>query len=381
MTERQMQFRVGMLVLVATAIGTVLVFRFGDLRKHFEEAYPLAIHFRTAPGVYPSAPVQKSGITIGHVREVEFDDTRGGVVVTVEINSRYRLRVDSQPQLSRSLLGDTAIDFTPGTRPEYLKPGATVEGVVPVDPLDIVNSLEARTGQALDSLTETSREWQLVARNLNSLMRTKQGDLDQVIEGAAVALQQFTVTMQNANRMITDANKLLGDPATQRSLRELVTAMPELVNETRQTIVATRTAIGNVNANLENLNAVTDPLARRGSSMVARLDSSLTSLDTLLADLSRVSRIMASENGSLQKLGSDPELYRNLNRSAESLALVLKNLEPMVRDLQVFSDKIARHPEVMGVAGAMRPSDGLKDPEPPAAPQQQSTVNRTFAPR
>jgi phospholipid/cholesterol/gamma-HCH transport system substrate-binding protein len=31
--------------------------------------------------------------------------------------------------------------------------------------------------------------------------------------------------------------------------------------------------------------------------------------------------------------------------------------------MRVFTDKVARHPEVLGVGGAIRPSSGLKDDE------------------
>ena len=35
--------------------------------------------------------------------------------------------------------------------------------------------------------------------------------------------------------------------------------------------------------------------------------------------------------------------------------------EKITRDLEVFADKIARRPELIGVGGALRPSSGLKD--------------------
>jgi phospholipid/cholesterol/gamma-HCH transport system substrate-binding protein len=34
-----------------------------------------------------------------------------------------------------------------------------------------------------------------------------------------------------------------------------------------------------------------------------------------------------------------------------------------LRDVKEFSDKIARHPEILGVGGAVKPSNGLKDSE------------------
>lgn len=97
--------------------------------------------------------------------------------------------------------------------------------------------------------------------------------------------------------------------------------------------------------------------------MVAKLDSSLTNLDQLLAEMSRFGKLMNSKDGSLYKFASDPSLYENLDRSSQSLAVLLRNIEPVLRDLHEFSDKIARNPEILGVGGAVRPSKGLKDTE------------------
>ena len=125
-----------------------------------------------------------------------------------------------------------------------------------------------------------------------------------------------------------------------------------------------RLTAANVDQNMSNLNEVTLPLAKQSRSMVAKLDSTLGNLETVSAELSQFSRLLQKQDGSLQKFMTDPELYRNLNRSASSLAILLKNMEPIVSDLRVFSDKIARHPEVIGVRGALTRSSGLKDPPP-----------------
>jgi phospholipid/cholesterol/gamma-HCH transport system substrate-binding protein len=37
-----------------------------------------------------------------------------------------------------------------------------------------------------------------------------------------------------------------------------------------------------------------------------------------------------------------------------------RRLEPILNDARVFSDKIARHPEVLGVRGAIAPQSGAK---------------------
>ena len=369
-TERQLQFRVGLLVLVSLGIGGWLVVQFGDLKQFMHKRYPLAIHFDSGSGLYPTAPVTVSGITVGTVRVIQLDEKRGGVVAMVDVREEVRIPIDSQALVIRSILGDTAIDITPGREREVLKPGGKFDGQMAVDPLEMVQRMEGRAVEVLTALGETTREWQLVAKNVNGLMETNRGNLGQVVERAAESLHEFTATMKHANDLLASANKIVGDPAAQQALHDTLVAMPKLVNETHRTIAETRNAVAasrqvldSVNKNLVNLTQITEPVGKRGELMVAKLDSSLTNLDQLLGELNRFSKLVNAKDGSLQKFASDPSLYDNLDRSSQSLAVLLRNVEPVLRDLREFSDKVARNPELLGVGGAVRPSTGLKDTE------------------
>lgn len=369
-TERQLQFRIGMLVMFALAIGAWLVYEFGDLKQLAQKRYPLTLHFESGSGLYPSAPVTFSGLTVGTVRQIQLDDKRGGVTVLVSVRDGVAIPVDSRAVIVRSILGETAVDITAGRARETLKPGSRMDGQVTSDPLEMVQRMEGRAVEVLDAVTQTSREWQLVARNLNGLMETNRGNLDHVVENAAESLHQFTQTMTHVNELLRNANKVVGDPEAQQALHDTLVAMPKLVNETQRTIAETRGAVAstrlvleNVNKNLVNLTQVTEPVGKRGEMMVAKLDSSLTNLDQLMTELNRFARLVNTKEGSLQKFASDPSLYDNLDRSSQSLAVLLRNVEPVLRDLREFSDKVARNPELLGVGGAVRPSAGIKDSE------------------
>jgi phospholipid/cholesterol/gamma-HCH transport system substrate-binding protein len=76
--------------------------------------------------------------------------------------------------------------------------------------------------------------------------------------------------------------------------------------------------------------------------------------------------VVNSEDGSVHRFVSDPELYENLSASAESLNVLVQSLDPILKDVRIFSDKIAAHPELLGVSGAIRGSSGIKDPDEPA---------------
>lgn len=352
MTEQQLQYRVGVFVIVAGLIAAVLAFRFGELHWMWERTYPVAVHFDSAPGVQVGTPVRKSGIGIGTVQKLVFEES-GGVTLLVDVNERFPLRKDSECVLMRSLLGDASLEFTPGKSNEVLKPGTRVHGETMTDPIEIVARLETKLAITMEAFGSTSREWELVAKNINNLVETKRGNLDLVIERAAESLHQFTVATQSANRV-------LGDPQVEANIKATLAAMPQLVEDTRRTIAAVRSAVSKMDESMANLRDVTEPLAQRSTSIVNNLDKSVASLEKLLADLNHFSRLVNQPDGSLQQFVSDPQLYRNLNESAAALQVVLKNLDPVVRDMRIFTDKVARHPEIIGVGGALKGSTGLK---------------------
>ncbi len=59
-------------------------------------------------------------------------------------------------------------------------------------------------------------------------------------------------------------------------------------------------------------------------------------------------------------LMNDPTLYENLNRTVTNVEELSRQLRPIVNDVRVFTDQLARHPEKIGVRGALERSDGTK---------------------
>jgi len=353
MTERQLQFRVGLFVVIALLVAAGLVFTFGEMRRLLQDRYLLAIRFDDAPGVQELTPVRKNGLTIGQVGGVEFDEVNGGVIVKVEINAQYRLRSDSKPRLVHSLLGDASIEFTPGQADDFHEPGDTLAGEPAVDLMAIVKNLENTMGRTLTSFEATSAEWKKVGENVNNIVETNRGNLDVVVERAAESLHRFSMTMENANRIV-------GNPQNQQNIQRALAALPEMVEETRDAIGTVKLAVAKADANLQNLTQVTEPLAQRSHRIVLNLDQSIVKLDALMSELNQFAKAVNSGDGSLRKFVEDPELYDNLNRTAALMSVMLRNLEPAMKDLRIFADKIARHPEKIGLGGALRGSSGVK---------------------
>ncbi|MCC7418697.1 MAG: MCE family protein [Planctomycetaceae bacterium] len=368
MTERQLQFRVGLFVIVALAVTGVMVFHFGSLKSLWEPRYKMALRFDTAPGVFPATPVRRNGITIGAVTDVVLDDEQGGVLVIVEVRQDVRLREDCEPRLIRTLLGDSSIEFSGGKSPRFLKGGVTLRGEPPADPMELVSRMEERVAVSLETFNAVAREWQKVGKNFNGLVETNRGNMDDIIERTAVALDQFTTTMKKAEVAMVNTSAILGDEENQANMKRTLAEMPALVAQTKEAIAAVQSAVGKADETLGNIKDATEPMAKKSASIFTKLDSTLANLEVVSKDMSSFTQLVMQEDGPAKQFASDPELYRNLNQSAETLSLLLQNMEPILRDARIFSDKIARHPELMGAGGVMRPSNGLKDPVPSGLP-------------
>ena len=362
MNERTLQFRVGLFVLLSIGIATALIIQFGEVQKYWKKTYAIAVHFDEASGTHPGCPVRMNGVLIGEVKEVLLDEAEPGVLVILSIEEDRRIRRDAKPYLSKALFGDAAIEFSGGRSSEFLPPNKRLHGEAPTDPLKAVEKLERTVSETLASFESTSREWQLVGKNINSLVETERGNLGDVIERAAVALDTLTKTMDTASHTLASANKVLDDPELQNNLKRTIAALPEMAEETKLTITAARTSIQKMSENLDKLSAATDPLAAQSQSLVGHLDKSLVELESLLTEMNSVAKAVNSGDGTLRKFAEDPELYNNLNRSASSLSLLLGNLTPIMADVRVFSDKVSRHPELLGISGALSGSSGIKNP-------------------
>lgn len=375
MTERRMQFLVGVLVLLAALVTGVLIFLFGEWPT-FASTYEVLIDFEYAPNVQVDTPVRKSGIRIGRVSAVRLNDDLAHAPVTVVVEVEYgrsskrnplglRLRRDVQVRIARSLLGDASIEFVPGRSPDYLPAGTRLQGHVPPDLLGIVERLEGKVGGTLD-------RWESVGARLDTLLAKHEGEVDRILSELAVSLRSFNETM-------TSANAMLGDRQNQENVRRMLQEMPEMIADAREAVQAVRGATVHADKNLQNLEQVTAALADHTRSFVVKLDTGATKANQLMDELQLFAQRFNREDGSLSQLMANPDLYHNLNSAAFHLDELLTRLRPAIENLEIFSDTIARFPEKLGVGGMVNPSPGTK-PTPRSA-QPRGPIRQSEAPR
>jgi phospholipid/cholesterol/gamma-HCH transport system substrate-binding protein len=355
MNDRVMQFRVGVVVLATAIITGILIVLFGDLPSLVQATYPLKMSFSDARGVADGTPVRKNGILVGRVSSVQLDE-RGGVSVVADIDSYVPIYKDEMPRIASTLLGDAEIQLVPGTiRPPRQRVGKeeVLAGAISRDPFEVFATLEPKLGGALESLTQASESVSKLSNNLDRMLLGEDDKFAKMVQKTEAALDAFSLAMANIN-------DVMGDPQARANLKETLNGLPEVIADLRKTVQGIGTTVDSADRNLRNLEGLTRPLGERGEGMVAQVNVTIGRLDETLQQAAMFTKALNESQGTLGKLVRDPQVYNDLAQAAANVSRLTKELRPIVDDVRVFTDKIARHPEQLGVRGALDRRPGLK---------------------
>ena len=355
MNDRVMQFRVGVVVLATAIIAGILIVLFGDLPSLVQATYPLKMSFSDARGISTGTPVRKNGILVGRVTGVELN-AAGGVSVVAEIDTHVPIYRDEQPRITSTILGDSEIQLVPGSiRPprQRLAADESLTGAVSKDPFEVFAQLEPKLGSALDSLSQASESVSKLSANLDKMLLGEDDRFSRMVEKTEAALDAFNVAMGNVN-------DVLGDPAARDKIKAALEDLPGVMADLRKTVQGIGATVDTADRNLRNLEGLTKPLGERGAGMVAQVDRTIGRLDETLQQAALFTRSLNESQGTLGRLVRDPQVYDDLAQAATNVNRLTKELRPIVDDVRVFTDKIARHPESLGVRGALDRRPGLK---------------------
>jgi phospholipid/cholesterol/gamma-HCH transport system substrate-binding protein len=238
--------------------------------------------------------------------------------------------------------------------------------------------------EAVPEVRRTNDELQLLFRNIRGVGP----ELRRTNEELQVTLRNFGSVAERVDVFLAINQDKLGRAVDQTTdvLQRLSNVLSE---ENQKNFTATLRAIQMASVNFEsisrnadatfreapqvlsNLNRATQPLAERGERIMRNLDASVDQLNRVFGGVAEALGPLGrgGEGGSIQKFFSDPSLYNNLNDAACMITKVLPRLDRILRDVEVFADKIARHPETIGIGGAVRPSAGMKEGPSSTQPQ------------
>ena len=371
--EKRLQFFVGSFVILGMLILGILIFLFSE---GWSSQYTLYIKPSSAPGVTTGTPIRKNGILIGRVKAVTNEDDY--VLLELGINENEKIFSNEVVSIgTESFLGDAGLEFLPEPRQTRgtLVGNDAVMGKVsikrnPMEIIDIALDLEQDIADTLAAVrtagvavNEAGAGIRDITDYVGSAFQNKDSDFRKLLvdfRGVSVKAQ---AALDNFNRMFENMNTIVGDPKLKEQIRDVMGTLPVIFQEMRVTISDTRETINGFRSvsekageNLDSLQGFSNSLNDKGPEILSQVKSSLGNINGLVSRISQftqsLSKLQNSE-GTIGKLLNDTELYDSVLMTAENVRELSTRLDPMISDLRMFADAIARDPGTLGVRGAL----------------------------
>ena len=187
------------------------------------------------------------------------------------------------------------------------------------------------------------------------------------------ALTEILATFQKASAdLLSEENKknvnaiLKNVNAGSEDLTKTIRLAAILLDRAEGTLKELNGRLAEAKGFIANLDKASKPIAEGAEPIMKNIALAAENLSKTLIDARSALGAFNKADGTVGKILNDPQLYNQLVDAASNLNRTLIRAEKIAKDLEVFADKVARKPEVIGIGGALRPSTGLK--ESPTAP-------------
>jgi phospholipid/cholesterol/gamma-HCH transport system substrate-binding protein len=335
MRERGLEFKVGLLILLSTAILIAFVFILGNFS--LRSGFNIYVDYDYIGSLQPGAPVKVSGIKVGKVNDVSFwggkeDPKLGGkrvqVRLTVWIEDRVRDSIRSDAEFfinTAGVLGEQYLEIVPGSA--WDKPAiaenAVIHGLPAVHDPPRTDLVVAKLYEVLDGVASVLHDDRDAIKNLlsnsanavkeaNDLLHDNREKIAELIGNGAALAKEAKTTLAKVNSGLGDGRPIAtlvadADLTLKTAQQTMTTLTPSaqalMTDATRVTKIITEqridkaidaadkaaSAAGKAGGLIDNVNGmVTDLRAGKGTAgaLLAR-DEVYSDLRELIRDLKR----------------------------------------------------------------------------------------------
>jgi phospholipid/cholesterol/gamma-HCH transport system substrate-binding protein len=330
------QLKVGVLVLVALAALTALIFLMsGSTGGMFTGKITLRSYFENAAGLKEGAPVNLEGVTIGNVTGIKIVAARKltPVEVTMKIGAKYRpaVHTDSKSSLETiGVLGDTVVDIDSkrATGPPVENNGELQTNETP-NLSDVIKSSQGTIEQLNTILAKVDH----LADSLNS---TK-GSIGELINNpdlynkAVITLNQLSQLVDTVANGKGSIGKLVADDTLYNHINDTVAKVDRLstnLEEGKGTIgklLKDETLANNLSQSVASANQLLADInaGKGGLGMIAKDPQFAAKLRDTVDKLDSVLNRVDSGEGTIGQLMRNPSVYNNLDQTlTESRGLI-----------------------------------------------------------
>src|SRR3954469_11486150 len=350
-------WRIAAMVIFALSCFGILTFlwvSFGGSVPLKPKQYEVQVQFPEATTLAEQADVRISGVPVGKVQHKQLDGKT--TLATLRIDPAYApVPRDAKAILrQKTLLGETYVELTPGTRnglkiPDggMLRPGNVAE-TVQLD--EIFRSFDPKTraafrtwfeaqgralnnsGKALNDALGNLVPFEQDAGTVLQILNEQKVDTSKLVRNTSVVFDALTERGDQLRSLITNSNRVFATTADRNAqLRQSFTIFPTFLEESRATSTRLTAFAQETNPLIDELR----PAARELTPTLLDLKSLAPDLLDLFRNLGPL--ITASKKGL-------PAITRILNDTAPLLGQLdpfLRNLNPILDYLGLYKREIA----------------------------------------
>ncbi|TAK91482.1 MAG: outer membrane lipid asymmetry maintenance protein MlaD [Burkholderiaceae bacterium] len=125
MQRKSIDFLVGLFIVLGFVALLFLSLKAGNLGSfNVVGSYPVQAKFDNIGGLKLRSPVKSSGVVVGRITEIKFDDKTFQAVVTMSLENRYHFPKDTSAKiLTAGLLGEQYVGLEAGGDEKSLAAG------------------------------------------------------------------------------------------------------------------------------------------------------------------------------------------------------------------------------------------------------------------
>ena len=267
------------IALTAIAAGVLLFLGINFLKgiNVFKSSNSYYVRFKDAKGLTVSSKVFANGYPVGTVRDIVYNyDNNSGVVVRIELNENMGVPRGTRSELVEALMGGVTMNLLLGSNPvDNLEPFDTIPGAA-------ATTLMGDAGQMLPDVQRMLPKLDSILTNLNRLS----GDpaLQQTLTNAAAISENLKTTTAQLDRLMArDVPQFTGNLA-KVDVQQTMDRVNTTLANAQQLSGQLNTMVGDLN---QKLNSRDNNLGAFLSDRVLydRLNRTATSADSLLIDL------------------------------------------------------------------------------------------------
>src|SRR5437764_9723064 len=354
------------MVLFALSCFGLLLFlwlSFGGSVPLKPKGYRVEVSFPEATQLGDYADVRTAGVSVGKVRLKKLDPKGNRTIATLELNKRFSpVRADATAILrQKTLLGETYVELTPGTRNAPFIPeggrlrNAQVKGSVQLD--EIFRAFDPQTrhkfrvwqqaaaqaidqrGQDLNDAIGTLPRFAADATDVLNVLHAQGGAVRRLFKNTGVVFNALSQNQQALHDVIVNTDRVFGaTQSQQKALAQTFKIFPTFLDESKAT-----------QARLQSFAIDTHPLIRNLRPVARDLRPTLRDVRAVAPDLRPTFRhldplITVSRKG----LPALRDTFKGIQPVLAELTPFLGNLNPILQWLEynqhLTSDFISNGP-------------------------------------